>query len=133
MSRPIFLGAAALAATALAPLAPAHAEAPGYDADRAAITIFAPRVQEEPDSDGIGTTRTLTASSAVYIDDLDLQTRAGRDELKQRVEVAAEETCAWLDDLYPLDTPIGGERQCVTRAVADAEDQIEAAITDFEA
>lgn len=129
MSRSIILGTAAAAILAAVPLQAANAQS---DPPREpAITVFAPRVVEEPSSDGIGKVRTLTASSMVYVGDLDLDTPSGRDTLKQRVETAAEETCEWLNDLYPLDHPIGTERSCIEEAVERAEEQMLAAIADY--
>lgn len=129
MSRSIILGTAAATILAAAPLQTAIAQA---DPPREpAITVFAPRVVEEPSSDGIGKVRTLTTSSVVYADDLNLNTASGREALKQRVETAAEETCEWLNDLYPLDHPIGSERGCIEEAVEGAEEQMLAAIADY--
>ena len=120
MSRSIILGTAAATILAAAPLQTAIAQA---DPPREpAITVFAPR---------IGKVRTLTTSSVVYADDLNLNTASGREALKQRVETAAEETCEWLNDLYPLDHPIGSERGCIEEAVEGAEEQMLAAIADY--
>ena len=127
--RSIFLEAAAAAVLTAVPIQWANAQSNA--SDEPSITVLAPRVVEERSSDGIGKTRTLTASSIVYAGDLDLDTRAGRDVLKQRVETAAEETCEWLDDLYPLDNPIGSDRSCVKDAMERADEQMLAAIGDY--
>lgn len=129
MSRSNILGTAAAAMLVAMPLQTAMAQA---DPPRGpAITVFAPRVVEEPSSDRIGKVRTLTTSSVVYVDDLNLNTAAGRDALQKRVETAAEETCEWLNDLYPLDHPITSERSCIEEAVEGAEEQMLAAIADY--
>jgi UrcA family protein len=129
MSRSIILGTAAATILTAMPLQVANAQ--NDPAQEPAITVLAPRVVEERSSDSIGKTRTLTASSVVYVGDLDLDTQSGRDALKQRVETAAKETCEWLDDLYPLDNPIGSDRNCVDNAMNRAEEQMLAVIADY--
>ncbi len=121
-------GAAALVLASTAPLASAAAQTQEEAANRAAITVLAPRIQTEESPGLFGTQRTLSTSAVVYIDDLNLQTPDGRDQLKNRVEGAAKEVCAWLDDVYPLDRDITSEYDCVRNAVSDAQPQIEAAI-----
>lgn len=121
-------GAAALALAASAPLSTAGAQTQEEAANRAAITVLAPRIWTEETPGLVGTERTISTSAVVYIDDLNLQTPDGREQLKNRVETAAKEVCDWLDDLYPLDRDLSSEYDCVRNAVDDAQPQIEEAI-----
>jgi|GEM_PF-1287285 len=123
MSRSTLIAAAALAAI---PLTPVLAEVQASQADPNSITVLAPYVESKK-RDGTSTERRLTASSIVYIEDLNLRTAEGREELQERVQLAAEETCAWLDDLYPLDSTSNGRADCVRSAVRSAENQMQAA------
>ncbi len=131
MSRYTLIGGAAAAVLASVPFAGAGAQVDGADANRAAITVLAPRVATEQDTDLVGQTRTLTASSIVYIDDLDLRSQAGRDELKDRVKLAAQETCEWLNEIYPLDGTQSAESDCVETAVAQTQPQIDQALAQY--
>ena len=127
MSRKLIFGAAALAIAATVPYAPARAE-DRTGADKP-ITIIAPQVEHRRGPDSVAKIRTLTASAIVTTDDLALDTEVGRRLLEQRVLVAAMDSCKSLDDLYPLDSPSGGEAQCVHNAIDSARPQMLAAYT----
>jgi UrcA family protein len=117
--------AAIAALIAVAPNAPAVAK----DGAQNAITVTAPRVRREGrDSAGIPV-QTVSIDALVDYSDLDLQTAAGRDQLQERVRAAAEDSCAWLDELYPLDDTTD-PADCVRRAVGTASSQIDEAILD---
>lgn len=133
MPHSIFLGAAALAATIAAPLTPALAQAEDEQVDRGAITVLAPRIETNTEPGSIIPERTLTASALVYYDDLNLNTERGREALEERVELAAEETCEWLDEIYPpTGLTLGGNDDCVFDAKKSADEQIDAAIAAYE-
>lgn len=129
MSRSLLIGAAALVMTASAPLAPAVAQGDADRADSSSITVYSPVRESSKRRGSSGAMeRTLTASTAVYHDDLNLRTSWGRQQLDDRVKLAAEETCAYLGDLYPLDTNRNDEYYCVKRAVKSAQPQVQQAI-----
>lgn len=68
----------------------------------------------------------LTLMRHVSYSDLDLATYSGATELKKRVRDIAQKACKQLDDLHPLEgksTP-----ECVSKAVADASLEVDAAI-----
>lgn len=131
MTRNFIIGAAAAATLASVPFRHAIAETGADTQTRAAITVMAPRVSSEESSDMIGKERTLTASSVVYIDDLNLRTPSGRDELENRVKTAARETCLWLDDVYPLGIEVTSERECINDAVESAQAQMDRALANY--
>lgn len=76
---------------------------------------------------------TLTASSTIYDGDLDLATPSGRDRLDHRVAVAAQDTCHWLDRVYPAapGSSLTTNGQCVREAIYGTSNQVHAAITDY--
>ncbi len=91
------------------------------------ITVVAPRTVTSPvrrtsreDADKA----TITLRIVIRYADLDLASAAGAGRLMDRVEGAARDACRYLDRLYPLDK----DRDCVTRAVADARPSAHAAI-----
>ena len=133
MSRSILLGAAtAIAMTAAIPYVPALAEGHADRADSSAITVYAPLRQEtRRSSSGIGTERLLTSSSSVYYDDLDLRTQWGRDQLDDRIKLAAEQTCDYLDSIYPLDGSRSETTACVRKAVRDTRPQVYFAVANY--
>ena len=134
MSRSILLGAAtAIAMTAAIPHVPALAQGEADRADSSAITVYAPlREQTRRSSSGVGTERVLTSSSSVYYDDLNLHTQWGRDQLDDRIKLAAEQTCDYLEDLYPLDSSSTSSFECVKKAVRDARPQVYLAVANFD-
>lgn len=115
----------------LTPLTPGAAQAQTSAepaaADRPVITVIAPRARQTGRTYTGVPIETLTAQSIVTFDDLNLRTSAGQAELKERVAKAAKTACAWLDEVYPLATPIGPD-DCVLDAQKRANDQIEMAI-----
>ncbi len=132
MSQKLLLGVIALA-TAATPLAGLQAENDKNDkSDGWAITVLAPRVEQVDTPNSLRTTRQLTASSLVYFDDLNLQTKAGREALYSRVKQAAQETCDWLDQIYPLDQPLTDDRECVRDAISNAQAQVDRALANYE-
>jgi UrcA family protein len=133
MSRSILAGAAvAIALTAAAPFVPAMAQGDADRADSSSITVYSPLRVENHRSPGGMTERTLTSSSAVYYDDLNLRTQWGRDQLDDRIKLAAEQTCDYLDDLYPLDSSSTSSFDCVKKAVRDARPQVYLAVANFD-
>ncbi|HEY6814852.1 MAG TPA: UrcA family protein [Croceibacterium sp.] len=98
MSRSI-LAATAVAAVALAiPQVPAMAE-------DSSITIRGPGMRAAGiPADGVHQRMELVADVKVYHADLDLRTAYGRDELKQRVRLAADRACDRID---AIDPPVG--------------------------
>ena len=130
MSRMKALIPALLALAASVPATSAFAQ-PEDGASRASITVMAPREEQVGRTSSGGKIRELTAQSVVYIDDLDLHTPAGRDELKARIKAAAEDTCKWLDGIYPLDTPVDEPHSCVHRAVMGTQSQVDAVLANY--
>lgn len=137
MPRSILFGAVATALVATsAPLMPVMAADPygtPYSAaapdDRAAITVLAPRVRRDRSSGPIPT-ETISTQAVVYIDDLDLRTASGRDELDMRVRSAAREACDWLDEVYPMSEPVGSS-SCESDAIKTAQRQVDDAINSY--
>ena len=133
MSRSILLGAAtAIALTAAAPFVPAMAQGDASRGDSSSITVYSPlRTETHRSPDGTAE-RVLTSSSAVYYDDLNLRTQWGRDQLDDRIKLAAEQTCDYLDDLYPLDSSSTSSFECVKKAVRNARPQVYLAVANFD-
>lgn len=135
MSRSLLAGAAAMVAAGFVPLAPAvvFAQTGAEETDRAAITVMAPRARQTGRSATGAPIMTLTAQSVVYYDDLNLRSEADRRRLSERVEAAAREACAWLDEVYPPSpTTSADARDCRADAVASAKEQVEAAIAGYD-
>lgn len=123
MSRLLIAGACALAA--MLPLAPAAAQsAYGYSSLDPSITVTAPRIRHEGRSASGAPIRTVETDSVVYTGDLNLNTRAGRNELALRVEAAADEACGFLEQHYPMTYPMDTPRECRTSAVNMAQEQV---------
>lgn len=134
MPRSFIFGAVATAIVATsAPLMPAMAapytSSASAPADRAAITVMAPRVRKDRGTGAIPT-ETISTQAVVYIDDLDLRTASGRDELNMRVKSAAKEACGWLDEVYPLSEPVGSG-SCESDAIKTAQRQVDDAIKGY--
>ena len=131
--RHTFLAAsAALIGAAILPVQPAIAQA-GMT-ERPSITVLAPRARQTGRDTATGApVETLTAQSIVYTDDLNLATEAGREQLDERIEVAAREACEWLDEVYPLSTAMSGTTtyDCVSDAVARTDDQVKEAVAAY--
>lgn len=133
MPRSFVFGAAAAAVIATSmPLMPALAQQTAASADtRAAITVLAPRIRRDTSrTTSAFPTQTISTQAVVYIDDLDLRTVAGRDEMNNRVKVAAKDACAWLDEVYPLSEPVGAG-SCESDAVKTAKRQMDAAVAQY--
>ena len=128
MSRSLLVGAAALVLTASVPLIPAAAQGDADRADSGSIMVYSPVRESNKRRSSGSMERTLTASSAVYHDDLNLRTQWGRAQLEDRIKLAAKETCEYLGDLYPLDTNRSEEYTCVKRAVQNARPQMQQAV-----
>ncbi len=129
MPRSIVAGSLALAAAGLLPFTPSVAQS-GSDpsaSTRAAITVTAPRARQTGRTAYGAPIETLTAQSVVYIDDLNLRTEQGRDELSDRVELAAQRACKWLDEVYPFQKTTS-DTECKLDAVKRAQAQVDAAI-----
>ena len=127
MSRSLILRTALIAGVMAVPLASASAEVSITKSNHSAITVLAPRIVTKRAEDGIGQVQTITASSLVNYDDLDLQSASGRSKLKQRVNSAAKELCSKLDSMYPLANGSDQDFSCVRDAVHGARPQVEAA------
>ncbi|KHK93143.1 UrcA family protein [Novosphingobium malaysiense] len=130
MPRKILTAATAIAVAGFMPLAPASAQdmSASKPDTRPSITVFAPRARQTGRTYTGIPVETLTAQSVVYTDDLNLATEAGREQLHDRVQSAAESACEWLDEVYPMSAPMTTDNQCVDEAVARADDQVKAAI-----
>jgi UrcA family protein len=96
----------------------------GYDPDGAytteGLTVYAPSRHERSATTG-ATIETVRASREVYYRDLDLSTRWGARELKERIKSAARSACDQLDEDYPEGlnyVPADDDSvSCYTRAV----------------
>jgi UrcA family protein len=130
MRHKILASAVATALVGFVPSGAASAQAQETTAPdtRPSITVMAPRSRETGKTYTGIPIETLTAQSRVYIDDLNLRTEAGRNELGDRVQAAARSACEWLDEVYPLSSKLTGDNECVKGAVARAQDQVDAAI-----
>ncbi|WEK47775.1 MAG: UrcA family protein [Candidatus Andeanibacterium colombiense] len=132
MSRSILaVAAGAIALTAALPYVPALAQGDADRADSSAITVYAPLRQETRRSGGV-TERMLISSSSVYYDDLDLNTQWGRDQLDDRIKLAAEQACDYLGNVYPLDRTTDSNRDCVRKAVRDTRPQFYVAVANYQ-
>lgn len=132
MSRSILLGAAtAIALTAAIPQIPAFAQGDADRADSGAITVYSPLRQESGRAPGGVMERRLISSSAVYYDDLNLRTQWGRDQLDDRIKLAAEQTCDYLNDVNPQDHALTSQFECVRKAVRDARPQVYLAVATY--
>ena len=70
------------------------------------IEVQASRIEKsEARRTGISKEYLLQASYHVSYGDLDLTTDAGRTQLKERVETAADLACTEIERAYPLSTP----------------------------
>lgn len=125
------LGAFTLVAASLFPMVSAAAQAGmAVDDSRASITVTAPRMRQTGRGTSGAPIQTITTQSVVYTDDLNLRTRAGKDELAARIDAAAREACAWLDEVYPMTNPATTTPQnCRADAVKQAQAQVTAAVT----
>jgi UrcA family protein len=129
MSRLLMFGAVALAATAL-PLAPATAQSDyGYDSDSSSITVTAPHSRRVGRTASGAPIIQHEAAQTVDYSDLDLRNGMDRERLRMRVDVAAYEACAALDDIAPsgFDTMME-PRDCHADAMRRAQGQVDAVI-----
>lgn len=127
MSRLIMAGAFALAASI--PLAPAIAQSGNDSSLEPSITVTAPHMRTTGRTSSGAPIRTVETNSHVYIGDLNLRTRAGRDELDYRVDAAAREACGFLDQHYgSMDDPPSMSRNCREDAVKMSQYQVRDAI-----
>jgi UrcA family protein len=127
MSRFQIFGAALLGGAMAIAMTPANAAVSVSKSDHSQITVLAPRIVSRPASDGLGQVRTITASSIVNYDDLNLHLLSGRNKLKDRVKDAAQMLCNKLDSVYPLSASTDEDYNCIHGAVRGAQPQIEAA------
>jgi UrcA family protein len=90
------------------------------------VVVSAPRMRIDPDP----TLRPgrMTASQAVSFADLDLRSRAGAHELRNRVREAADEICGGLAETYPAD--IADYGTCYRESVRNGLVRADAAIRD---
>lgn len=128
------LRAALLAAGTLLILA-APASAQGYGYENAAyengvdenVTVSVPRYA--PQRSELGAPyRYISMSKGVYFGDLNLRTRSGARELKDRIGYTARMMCRQLDVRYPVTAP--GSPGCYTTAMNDAMEQANFAIAE---
>ncbi|GFM30685.1 UrcA family protein [Novosphingobium sp. PY1] len=129
MTRLLATGFIAAAVASALPASNALAQETSQDAvqNRAAITVVAPRARQTDRTYTGVPIETLTAQAVVYVDDLNLSTAAGKAKLDDRVAAAAKTACAWLDEVYPLATPIGPD-DCERDAIKRAKSQVDAAV-----
>jgi UrcA family protein len=112
--------------------APAPYAGGDYAADTSATVgeiVVTPGYRPDRDENGIPTER-VYASRVVAIDDLDLSTDWGVDELHNRVAHAASDACEQLDNQWPqgLNPIDSNDGDCKARAIRHA--MAEAPITD---
>jgi UrcA family protein len=124
MSRSLFIGLAAIASVAVAPMAMA---------DEGAIVVSGPRVQSSGEAKvGVNPTMALVSQVTVPTHDLDLRTQYGRSVLDHRVKLAAAEVCSRIDDLTPVyglgPNRSSESRDCRLEAQKSASSQVRAAI-----
>ena len=132
MSRSILLGAAtAIALTAAVPFVPAIAQGDSDRADASTITVYSP-LRVETQRRGGQTERVMTSSRSVFYDDLNLRTQWGRDQLDDRIKLAAEQTCDFLDNVDPFMNSSSSNFDCVRKAVRDARPQVYLAIANYD-
>lgn len=132
MSRSILLGAAtAIALTAAVPFVPAIAQGDASRADGASITVYSP-LRVETQRRGGTTERVLTSSRSVFYDDLNLRTQWGRDQLDDRIKLAAEQTCDFLQDVDPMMNSSSSNFDCIRKAVRDARPQVYLAVANYD-
>jgi UrcA family protein len=131
MSRSILAAASVIAVAAFSPQQAAMAQASGNDTVGNPIVVSAPRLRQSDErTKGVHPRMQIVARALVDTGGLDLRTQAGRDALDARVEAAAEEVCAWIDEVYP---PVGVgadliDNDCEHQAVRRAQAQVQAAI-----
>lgn len=83
------------------------------------ITVEAKRVEKtEVRTAGVVPEYLLRASYRVTYDDLDVSTQAGRDEVKRRVEKAADLACREIEREYPFAEP--DHQKCAYQATQEA-------------
>jgi UrcA family protein len=112
MRRRLSKGAALLIAAALVTGGAVSQEMEG-------ITVEAKRVEKtEVKTPGIVPEYLLRASYRVTYEDLDVSTQAGRDEVKRRVEKAADLACREIEREYPFAEP--SHQQCASEAARRA-------------
>jgi UrcA family protein len=112
MRRRLSKGAALLIAAALVTGGAVSQEMEG-------ITVEAKRVETtEVKTPGIVPEYLLRASYRVTYEDLDVSTQAGRDEVKRRVEKAADLACREIQREYPFAEP--RHQQCASEAARRA-------------
>jgi UrcA family protein len=134
----MLVGAFALAASTALPLAPAVAQsydddyappAAYNDYDSSDIVVTAPHSYRVGRGEDGAPIYLREASQAVDYSDLDLRTRWGRDELYSRVDAAARDACAALDDAYGVADPsLTDPSDCRADAKRRAQDQVDNAI-----
>lgn len=116
----LLVGSAMIAATTTTP-----ALADDGIGSPAAITVTAPR-NRQMSSDLGAPIETVSTSVKVNYKDLNLKTTLGQKELRERVNVAADNACSWLDELYPVTAD--NSPDCIATALNSAKGQINAAI-----
>ncbi len=111
---------------------PAVAQPTDQDADEV-VVVEAP-IQRQTVGRAAATgarTEIIELSRQVSFADLDLTKHADVMELEKRIEATAKEACAKLDEMFPLAPSDPGDQwRCTKRAVASAQDQLQAAISE---
>jgi UrcA family protein len=86
------------------------------------IVVQATRVEQiKVRTTGVVPEYILQASYRVTYDDLDVNTKQGRDEVKQRIDKAADLACKEIEREYPLAQP--DHQKCAYKAASDAMEQ----------
>jgi UrcA family protein len=128
MSRFKILSTCVLAAS-VRPLTPAVAQDDYYSSDSGSITVTAPHHRQVGRSALGAPIIESEAAQTVDYSDLDLRTSYDRERLNHRVNVAAYEACAALDDAYgTADPSLSEPRDCYADARARAQRQVREAI-----
>jgi UrcA family protein len=98
-----------------------------YSADQENITVTAPQYRVDR-SAPLGVPNKVSLSQRVAYDDLDLTTRSGARELRERVVAAARDVCGQLADAVPVAEERG--TSCYRTARQDALIKADEAIRD---
>jgi UrcA family protein len=125
ISRAALFGTAVFALAASGAVAQDYGryEPAAYGRSPERVEVIAPRPQRSE----IGAPIVDVAlSREVRFDDLDLDTRHGVRELRERVRNTARDLCRQIDFRYPI--AANGSPPCYRTAVADAMDQVDEAI-----
>lgn len=117
MTRTALITTAAVVAAFLSSVSTAAAQQTTAETPRG-IIVSAPRIRRA-DVRGVGIQDyRVSVDALVTYSDLDLRTERGEEALGARIRQAAENLCAWLNELYPNTLSDGG--RCASDAALAA-------------